>query len=254
MEEMGTISVVIPCYNSQATIGRTLESVLAQTLPPAEILVIDDGSTDDSPAIVESFAQRDSRVQLHRNSRNLGVALSRTRGVTLASGAWIAFLDSDDQWTADKLERQMALLRKTGGDFSFTGSSYVDENGVAYSGIFQVPATVDRKTLLRQNVISCSSVVIRRELMARCPMRPGDIHEDFDAWLRVLEQTPVAYGLNAPLLIYQISRGSRSGNKLESFRRNFKTYRAAGLNPASAAVQMGWYTVNGLKKYKNIKQ
>lgn len=250
----GTISVVIPCYNCQQYIGATLTSVLEQTLSPTEILVIDDGSTDGTMSVVEAFRQQDSRIQVYTNERNRGVSFSRNRGVELARGEWIAFLDSDDQWAPDKLEKQMTFLRENNSVFGFTGSAFVDESGGAYSGVLEVPETVDRDTLLRQNVISCSSVMIQRELMLRYPMKSDDIHEDFDAWLRILGEVPVAHGLNEPLLIYRMSRNSKSGNKLKSFHMNYKTYRSVGLNPFKATANMYWYTKNGLKKYKNIKK
>ncbi len=250
----GAISVVMPAYNCERHIGEALASALAQTLPPLEILVLDDGSSDGTAAVVDSFCRRDSRVRLYTGEKNQGVAAVRNRGVALARGEWIAFLDSDDQWTADKLEKQAAFLTEKQADFCFTGSSFVDESGATYSGMLEVPETVTREQLLRQNVISCSSVMIRRELMARYPMKPGKIHEDFDAWLRILEEVPAAYGLNEPLLIYRISRSSRSGNKLRSFHMNYKTYRSAGLNPLQTAANLYWYTRNGLKKYKNIKK
>lgn len=248
-----TISVIIPCYNCRNYIEHTLRSVQAQTLAPMEIILIDDCSSDDTISVLKSFAKEDSRIKIFANKHNKGVSYSRNYGVNVAKGDWIAFLDSDDQWTSDKLEKQMAMLMENNGVFGFTASAYIDEQGTPYDGILEVPNTVTRKELFRQNVISCSSVLIRRELMARYPMQSDDIHEDFHAWLRILKEVPVAYGLNEPLLIYRLSRNSKSGNKMKSFFMNYKTYRAVGLNPLTSAYNMYWYTKNGLKKYKNIK-
>ncbi len=248
-----TITVIIPCYNCEKYIEHTVRSVQSQTLQPTEIILIDDCSSDNTLQMLKSFAREDNRIKVFKNKVNKGVSYSRNFGVRAAAGDWIAFLDSDDQWTADKLEKQMAMLLEKNGVFGFTASAYIDEQGVSYDGILEAPEAVDRTTLLRQNVISCSSVLIRRELMARYPMKSDDIHEDFHAWLRILDEIPVAYGLNEPLLIYRLSRNSKSGNKLKSFFMNYKTYRAVGLNPMDAAYNMYWYTKNGLKKYKNIK-
>lgn len=249
-----TISVVVPAYNCAPYLTDTLQSVLAQTVQPLEILVIDDHSDQETQAILETFSHQESKIHVYRNEENRGVAYSRNRGVSLAKGDWIAFLDSDDQWAPEKLEKQLAMLKAKNGVFGFTGSAFMDESGQRYSGIFEVPETVSQTELLRQNVISCSSVMIRRELMVRYPMKSDDIHEDFDAWLRILSEVPAAYGLNAPLLIYRLSPNSKSGNKLKSFRMNYKTYRSVGLSPWKATANMYWYTKNGLKKYKNIKK
>lgn len=248
-----TITVIIPCYNCEKYIEHTIRSVQSQTLQPVEIILIDDCSTDNTLQMLKGFAREDNRIKVFKNKINKGVSYSRNYGVKAATGDWIAFLDSDDQWTADKLEKQMAMLQEKNGVFGFTASAYIDEQGVPYDGILEVPEAVDRTALFRQNVISCSSVLIRRELMARYPMKSDDIHEDFHAWLRILDEVPVAYGLNEPLLIYRLSRNSKSGNKLKSFFMNYRTYRAVGLNPLDAAYNMYWYTKNGLKKYKNIK-
>ena len=254
MQKKDTISVIIPCYNCQPYIEDTVRSVLSQTLPPDEILLIEDGSSDNTLSMLRKLEQQDSRIHLYENEGNRGVAYSRNRGVSLATGGWVAFLDSDDQWTIHKLRRQMAFLNAKQAEFTFTGSAFLDETGQRYRGTLAVPETVDRKTLLHQNVISCSSVIIRRSLMARYPMKSGEIHEDFDAWLRILGEIPMAYGLNEPLLLYRLRGDSKSGNKWKSFQMNYKTYRSVGLNPLSAAVNMCYYTKNGLKKYRNIRK
>ena len=251
---IGTISVVIPAYNCVASIGAAIDSVLVQTLLPMEIVIVDDCSTDKTTDFLQSLSEKYPQIRLLRNDRNCGVALSRNRGVQEAKGDWIAFLDSDDQWTADKLEKQAKMLAETGGSFGFTGSAFIDETGRLMPGILEVPEAVGRQALLRQNVISCSSVMIRRDVMLRYPMIPGSIHEDFHAWLRILEELPAANGLNEPLLIYRLSAESRSGNKVRSFRMNYRTYRAVGLSPLQSCGKMYWYTINGLRKYHKINK
>ena len=249
-----SVSVIIPAYNCKTYIKTAVQSVLEQTVEPLEILVIDDGSTDGTEQVLNEMAQNCSKLRLIKLEVNSGVSAARNRGVKEAKGKWVAFLDSDDQWVPAKLEKQLAMMEKTGAVFGFTGSSFVDENGEPYESVFSVPETVDRTRLFDQNVISCSSVIILREIICRYPMKSEDIHEDFDTWLRVLEEVPAAYGLNEPLLIYRLSSGSKSGNKLKSFQMNYRTYRSVGLGPLKAAKHMYRYTINGLKKYRNIKK
>lgn len=248
-----TVSVVMPAYNCINTIDAAVTSVAQQTVLPLELLVIDDGSTDGTLEQIQTLQQQYPWIRCLQNGRNSGVSITRNRGVAAAKGRWIAFLDSDDQWHPQKLEKQLALLKETGGLFSFTGSAFVNAQGEPMTGYLAAPKTVNRKQLLRQNVISCSSVIIDRELMSRFPMESDAIHEDFAAWLRILEKIPVAYGLDEPLLLYRICASSKSGNKFKSFRMNYKTYRAVGLNPLRAAENMIYYTKNGLKKYRGIR-
>jgi len=115
-----------------------------------------------------------------------------------------------------------------------------------------VPERVNYRRLLGQNVISCSSVLVRRELMERFPMGNDAIHEDFAVWLKILREEPWAYGVNEPLLVYRVSRSSKSGNKLKAARMTFGTYRYVRV-PLPLAVWSGvLYTVRGIRKFRAI--
>ena len=137
------VSVVIPAYNAAQTLAETLESALAQTYRAIEVLVIDDGSTDETAAIVERYAAQDGRVRLLRNAENAGVSCARNRGVRAAVYPWIAFLDSDDRWRPEKLERQLtAVQRHPACALCFTSTAYTDEAGRRLSYILQSPPRV----------------------------------------------------------------------------------------------------------------
>ena len=175
------VSVIIPSYNSEKYIAKTLDSVCAQTYADFEVLVMNDCSSDRTAEIVESYAMIDSRIHLINLPGNKGVSHARNTGVQMASGDWIAFLDSDDLWAPDKLEKQLKLKKQLDKDaperkhdFLFTGSSFIDENGLPLSSTLHVPECVDFEDLLKQNVVSCSSVMIRRELMLKYPMPCSD--------------------------------------------------------------------------------
>ena len=153
----------------------------------------------------------------------------------------------------EKLERQMALAAQhpEAGLF-FTGSAFISEDEHKYGYTLSVPERVNYRRLLGQNVISCSSVLVRRELMERCPMGNDAIHEDFAVWLKILREEPWAYGVNEPLLVYRVSRSSKSGNKLKAARMTFGTYRYIRV-PLPLAVWSGiLYTVRGIRKFRAI--
>ena len=128
------VSVILPAYNCEKTLRDTLDSVLDQTYRDFEIVLINDAATDGTSAICDSYAKKDARVRYFVNSKNLGTLETRVRAINLAKGEWIAFIDSDDIWSPDKLEKQFALQKATGCDLIYTASSFINENGEPSSG------------------------------------------------------------------------------------------------------------------------
>lgn len=249
------VSVVMPAYNAEKTILRAMESVLSQDHCTLELLVVDDCSKDSTASIVEALARNDSRVRLLRNAQNGGVSYSRRRAVEESRFDYIAFLDSDDYWEQGKLTRQLALLQDhSEAPLCYTGSAFIDENGRRSDYLLQVPEQVTFRQLLKQNVISCSSVLVSKALIQAHPMVDDrGIHEDYASWLCMLRQIPYAVGINEPLLVYQVSLGSKSGNKLKAAGMQWRTYRVAGVPLLTAAVSFCAYAVRNLKKYSGIK-
>lgn len=256
------VSVIIPTYNSEKYITTTLESVIAQTYRDLEVLIMNDCSWDKTAEIVERYAFRDPRIKLVNLVENKGVSAARNKGVEMASGEWIAYLDSDDLWKPDKIEKQLRFAEKlqeklsTRPDLIFTGSAFMDEGGNTLTSILHVPEKVNFKELLKQNLISCSSVLIRRSLMLKYPMPCiDDAHEDFVTWLCILKSENIfAYGLDEPLLIYRVMKSSRSGNKLKAAIMTFKAYRYIGLNFAQSLWNWKSYAIRSLRKYRKIKR
>ena len=248
------ISVVMPAYQAERTIALTIESVLAQTYRNLELIVIDDCSKDGTSAIVERYASADCRIRMLTNGENRGVSDTRMRGVEVARSEWIAFLDSDDAWMPDKLEKQMAIQQKYNAQLVFTGSCFMNADGEPLDWILHVPERIGYRHLLKQNVISNSSVLLSRDVYLRCAVRERNLHEDFACWLNFLKEGNDAYGIDLPLLRYRISATSKSGNKWKAAKMNWNTYRAVGLGIEQATYYMGWYTVRGLLKYSNLKR
>ena len=246
------ISIIMPAYNCEKYIGEAIDSVLAQSYRNWELILIDDGSVDNTYSIVKEYLQNDIRVSLLSNEKNIGVSAARNRGIEYAKGEWIAFLDSDDIWAPYKLEKQLAAAQENNGEFIFTGSAFINEKGQPYKGIFEVPEKVSYKELRKQNVISCSSVLIKKKFFINIKMEGDDMHEDYAVWLRILKTGITAYGVNEPLLIYRIHRNSKSWNKIKTVRMTYKVYRFIGLNPVSSAHFMAINLIRGIKKYKRI--
>ena len=251
---MTEVSVIMPAYNAEKHIREAIQSVVNQTYKEWELLVIDDCSMDATASIVKKEAARDSRIHYFKNRVNLGVSESRNRGVRKASGRWIAFLDSDDIWKVDKLEKQMALSgRYLNVRFIYTGSGFISENGKESTYILRVPEQISYRMLLKQNLISCSSVLIRKELIEQYPMRNDAIHEDYAAWLQILRSGEIAYAVDEPLLIYRLSAQSNSSDKKRAAKMTWDVYQAVGLSTLEKCYYFCWYTVKNLLKYRGIK-
>lgn len=248
------ISVIIPTYNAQETVARAIESVLNQTYDDYEIIVIDDASSDGTCAVVSAFLNEHKCIKLLKNTGNKGVAYSRNKGIQESGAEWIAFLDADDYWEKDKLALQIKESEKHPDcKLFFTGSQFTDIDGNMSDFILQIPGQVTYNELLYQNVISCSSVLIKKEVLEEFPMEEDNsIHEDYYTWLRWLKKGNYAVGINRPLLIYQVDKSSKSGNKIAAAKMNYRTYRMMGLSLGKIIYYMGHYMCRNLKKYRNI--
>lgn len=250
------VSIIMPAYNAEKYITEAIESVQNQTYANWELLVLDDGSSDNTPSIILKKCEEDKRIQFYQNAVNMGVAKTRNKGVELSRGEWIAFLDSDDKWDDQKLEKQMkAVEEHCDAALFFTASSFMSENGHPLSYILQVPEKVFYKDLLKQNVISCSSVLVKKDCLKAYPMPDMKlIHEDFAVWLQILKEGNYAVGINEPLLTYRLSANSKSGNKLKAARMNWNTYRYLKINYLLSVKYMFHYALRSLKKYSKLSR
>ncbi|MBR4586771.1 MAG: glycosyltransferase family 2 protein [Lachnospiraceae bacterium] len=248
------ISIIMAAYNAEKTIDQAIESVLSQSYENFELIVINDCSKDQTESIVKQYQSKDKRVKLISNENNQGVSKTRLYGLNSARGNWIAILDSDDKWEEDKLEKQVCLVKKTRAELVFTGSAFMNHEGKRIEGYLHAPNTVDYKTLLKQNVISNSSVLIKKYLYKKYYAVSDNMHEDFAIWLQVLRTGRLAYGIDEPLLTYRLSSNSKSSNKLKAAKMNWNTYRYIGLNMLQAFYYECLYTINGIRKYRGIKE
>jgi glycosyltransferase involved in cell wall biosynthesis len=207
---MANVSVIIPAYNAEAFVADTVNSVLNQTYQDLEIIVVDDGSKDGTLAALEPFG---NRVRVHQQ-KNGGVARARNTGVSLAKGSWIAFLDADDLWLPEKLERQMAI---TSAPMSYTDRLNIGARGPlpeVQSDITPMHAGDVFLPLLREgNFITNTSVVIRRELFEKLGGFYTGLNgtEDWDLWIRVAERNEIGF-VPEPLVKYRFHNGSISRN------------------------------------------
>ena len=253
-DETYGVSVVMPAYNAAATIQRAIDSVIGQSYGNWELIVVNDCSSDETADILKKYSDKYQQIHIITNEINSGVAYARNRGVQAAKNEWIAFLDSDDYWETEKLEQQLAMIKKHPDmKMCFTASAFIDEKGRKSEYILHVPEKVVYEELLKQNIISCSSVLITRDLMTKYPMiSKKEIHEDFVTWLKILKEIPYAVGVDRPLLIYQLSAKSKSGNKLKAAKMQWNSYRVCEVPLVKSINCFNRYAYRNILKYKEI--
>lgn len=241
------ISVIIPAYKCANTMALAIDSALNQDVP-VEILVINDCSPEDLDPVMERYRE-DSRVVYLKNAENLGASGSRNRGVSLAKGEYVAFLDADDYWMAGKLKKQLDLLRKTGAVLCATARELMTPEGKFTGRIISVKERITYRELLKHNSINCSSVLMRREVAQEFPMGHEDSHEDYIMWLQILQKYGFAVAINEPLLKYRLSSTGKSGSKLKSARMTFMVYRYMGFGWLKSCCCFVSYAYHGIRKY-----
>src|SRR5690606_21976023 len=162
-------SVIMPCYNARRFIGRSIESVINQTFQNWELVIIDDGSVDDTPEYIkEHYADGDRRIRLLKLERNSGAAVARNTGIKHAAGRFIAFLDSDDTWDPDKLRLQLAFMKEQQHPFTFTG--YRRICGGRELNEVGTPEKVNYEQLLKTNIIGCLTVIYDTQALGKVYM------------------------------------------------------------------------------------
>lgn len=220
------VSVIMPTYNCGNCIQMSLDSVLAQTVTDWEIQIVDDCSTDNTADLLKPYLEKYSNIHYHVLSQNGGPAVARTEALKYATGKYIAFLDSDDLWMSDKLEKQIAFMERTGAKFSATGYQWMDENGNDLHTVLIPPKKTDYKKMIRlSNPIGNLSVMYDQDALGKFEVPPIKKRNDFALWLQILKKTDYCYGMEDVLGVYRIGRtGSVSSNKLKQAKYHWQLY------------------------------
>ena len=246
----GLISIIVPVYNVEKFIRETMDSVLAQTYPHWELLLVEDGSSDASASVIEGYMEekRERRIRLIRQPFNQGAARARNRGVKEAFGRYIAYLDADDLWMPEKLERELSFMKEKDAAFAFTGYEFADENGVGTGKIVRVPETLCFKQALSNTTIFTTTVMFDTEKIPKELLEMPEIKsEDTALWWKVLRQGYTAYGLDENLVKYRRAGRSLSSNKVEAIRRIWNLYRnVAGLSVAESVWHFCFWAVRAV--------
>jgi len=243
------VSIVIPVYNAEEFLGETIESVQKQTYNNWEILLINDCSTDNSKKVYEKYKSR--RIKWIDMEKNGGPALARNKGVDLAKGDYLCFLDADDLWKENKLEKQIEFMKENDCMFSFTSYEYATHEGVPTGKKVFVPSKINYKQALKNTIIATSTVMFDLKKIDN----REDIHmpnvksEDTACWWKILKNIDYAYGVKDVLTLYRRSPKTLSSNKFKAVYRTWNLYRKVEkLNFFYSCYCFGWYAFRAVKK------
>ncbi|PWW06856.1 MULTISPECIES: glycosyltransferase [Pseudidiomarina] len=237
------VNIIMPAFNSERTIQYSIKSVFEQSYRHWRLIVVDDCSSDGTARILREY-ENDPRITIVRNSFNRGVSASRNVALDQVKEGWIAFLDSDDYWLKDKLERQIKFAENSSDCIIHTYYAVVDERK-RLRGVRKGPIEGDLELLLRRNYIGTSTAMVRLELVKS--LRFIEIgHEDYAFWISILKNSQFKTKCVPEVLtFYQISSNSLSGNKLRAARWTWVVLRkVAGLSRFRALCSFFSYAIS----------
>ncbi len=242
------VSIITPVYNASKYIKETIDSVLLQTYTNFEYIIVNDCSTDNSEEIIRQY--KDKRIRVLNNEKNICAAMSRNRAIRESKGRFIAFIDSDDVWEPEKLERQILALKDSKYVMSYTGIQIIDDNGnfIKYQN---VPDTMSYQNLLRNTAISTSSVVVdRSKVTIPLEMPNRRTGEDYSLWLSILRYCGNAKGEREYLLRYRRAKNSLSKNRFDSFGDLwYGQHVVNGISVAGFLFNYFVFGINAVKKH-----
>lgn len=248
--DYGLVSIIMPNYNSEKYVEATIKSVLDQTYQNWELLFVDDCSSDSSVELVNSF--HDERIHIFSMDKNGGAAIARNKAIEKANGRWIAFLDSDDLWLPEKLERQLAYMQNNDISFSYTDYDVVDENNSVVSTFKPKLDVCKYKDILKHNHIGCLTVVYDSNKLGKVFMPTNATkREDMACWLSILKKGEQAYCLHECLAQYKVHSNSVSSNKLKMIKYQWQVYRKVEkLNVFKSIYYLVHWAIAGVLKYR----
>lgn len=230
------VSIIMPSYNTGRFIKETIESVLAQSYSVWELIIVDDCSTDNTDDVVNQYLA-DERICYIKNDTNSGAAVSRNRALREAKGKWIAFLDSDDLWEPDKLQKQISFMRDNGYHFSYTNYIEIDEESKANGKSVTGPKRISKHGMYNFCWMGCLTVMYDADTVGLIQIADIKKNNDYAMWLKVCKKAN-CYLLNETLARYRKRRGSISNHGyVKLIKWHYKLYREAeNKNPISSFV------------------
>ncbi|MGV7107618.1 glycosyltransferase family 2 protein [Flavobacterium sp. U410] len=249
---MKLVSIITPTFNSAKYIAETIRSVQDQTHDNWEMIIIDDGSSDETENIVVSLKEKDQRIHFYKLNQNSGPAIARNTGIEKAKGDYITFLDADDIWFPKFIETSIATIQETNIPFVFSSYRRGNEQLEFVYSDFIVPQNVTYTDILKSNSISCLTAFLDVKTLGKKFMPVIRKRQDMGLWLQYLKEIPFAYGIQEPQAIYRIRENSLSRKKSDLIKYQWQFYRQVEkLNIFQSVYYMLHWMYRGFLKYRN---
>ena len=249
MEE-NKVSIIIPVYNAEKFIGKTIESVLNQTYKNWEILIFNDKSKDNSLKIIKKYSKKDKRIKVVDSKENVGVVAARNKLIEIATGEFIAFLDADDYWKQNKLEKQIKFMLKNNALISCTEYTRVTEDEKEINDII-IKEIITYEDMLKNNYLGCLTVIYNANKLGKRYFKEREKNEDYVLWLEIVKETKIIFGLKENLAFYRVLNNSRSSNKIKAPKDRWNVYRKIErLSLFKSIYYFLQYVIRALKKTK----
>ena len=243
------VSIITPSYNSSKFIEECINSVITQSFIDWEMIIVDDYSTDNSRDLILKFAKEDNRINPIFLDENVGAAAARNIAIKQSKGKYIAFLDSDDIWKSEKLEKQLSFMNEKDIAFSFTAYQSMSEDGKEYFNIIKVPEKMTYASYLRNTIIGCLTVIIDKEKTGDFQMPNIRSSHDMALWLLIMKRGFLAFGLDKNLAYYRVVSSSNTANKIRAVKEVWDVYRKVEkLNIIYSVYNFIGYAYNAIKK------
>ena len=244
------VSIITPLYNCSTFLESTIRSIIAQSYIDWELVLVDDCSQDNSLDIANDYVAQDSRIKLIKLTKNSGAAVARNIAIEEASGRFIAFLDSDDLWHPQKLEKQINFMLENNYAFSYTAYEKINEEGKVFEYV-GAPQQLSYKQLLKTNEIGCLTVIYDMKHLGKVYMPTETKREDYATWLSILKKTDYAYGMPEILGQYRVYANQSSAKKGKMAKENWKLYRhIENLSVIKSVYYFGHYAIRGVLRTK----
>jgi glycosyltransferase involved in cell wall biosynthesis len=246
------VSIITPMYNASCFVTQTIESVLAQTYPYWEMIIINDGSKDNCAEIVEDYTKKDSRIKLI-HQKNAGSAAARNNGIRQANGRYIALLDADDLWEPVFLESQLNLMKEKNGLLVYASHKRIDENNHECLKPFIVKGKVRYKDLLKTCSISCLTGLYDISVFGKIFLREDlkSLRDDYVYWLEIIKKVQIAYANPKIIASYRVLSNSASRNKRKVIKPQFRIYyEIEKLGLFKSLYYLSTWAIFGFMKYR----
>ena len=246
------VSIITPADNSAKFIAETIQSVQNQTHQIWEMLIVDDGSSDATEAIVQSFLDKDKRIKFYKLPLNSGPAVARNTAIEKASGDFMTFIDADDIWFPTFIENSIKTIQETKIPFVFSSYKRSNEHMEFVYSDFIVPQKVSYSDILKSNSISCLTAFVDVKTLGKKYMPLIRKRQDMGLWLNYLKVIPFAYGIQETQAIYRIRQNSLSRKKSDLVKYQWQFYREVEkLHIFQASYYMAHWMYRGFMKYRN---